>query len=93
MPQLRWRLLDALALSGQQTTNTLARAALHPSRSVRRALEDLTAHRVVERIPAGRGEPDHWRLAADRRIAAVWLAEGTVPEIADPPLQEGTATA
>lgn len=85
MPQLRWRVLAALAAKGQQTTNTLARAALHPSRSVRRALEDLTAHGVAERIPGGRGEPDQWRLAADRRIAAVWLAEGTVPEISDPP--------
>lgn len=86
MPRLRWRVLDALAVAGQQSTNTLARAALHPSRSVKRALEDLTAHRVVERIPAdGPGLPDHWRLAADRRIAAVWLADGTVPEISDPP--------
>ncbi|HEV8425707.1 MAG TPA: hypothetical protein VGS14_11030 [Actinomycetes bacterium] len=86
MPRLRWRVLDALAVAGQQSTNTLARAALHPSRSVKRALEDLTAHRVVERIPAaGPGLPDHWRLAADRRITAVWLAEATVPEISDPP--------
>jgi hypothetical protein len=86
MPRLRWRVLDALAIAGQQSTNTLARAVLHPSRSVKRALEDLTAHRVVERIPAdGPGLPDHWRLAADRRTAAVWLADGTVPEISDPP--------
>jgi hypothetical protein len=86
MPRLRWRVLAALAIAGQQSTNTLARAALHPSRSVKRALEDLTAHRVVERIPADSpGLPDHWRLAADRRIAAVWLADGTVPEISDPP--------
>jgi hypothetical protein len=86
MPWLRWRVVDALAVHGQLSTNALARAALHPSRSVRRALEDLTAHRVVERIPAeGQGLPDHWRLAAARRIAAVWLADGTVPEISHPP--------
>lgn len=89
MPRLRWRVLDALAVHGQQSTNTLARAALHPSRSTRRALEDLTAHRVVERIPAeGAGLPDHWRLAAGRREVAVWLADGTVPEISDPQQEE-----
>jgi hypothetical protein len=89
MPRLRWRVLDALALHGQQSTNKLAQATLHPARSTRRALEDLTAHRVVERIPAeGVGLPDHWRLVAERREVAVWLADGTVPEISDPPQEE-----
>jgi hypothetical protein len=54
----------------------------HPTRTVRRALEDLTAHGVVSRKVAGPGHADSWRLS-DR--ARAWLAAGdTLPEMLEP---------
>jgi hypothetical protein len=88
MPRLRWRALAALCEPGGLSTNAIARAARHPYRSTRRALEDLVAHGVVERFSvAGQGDDgrqDRWRLAERHRPAAELLLAGSVPEISDP---------
>lgn len=64
MPKLRWQVLAALA-KGELATGQVSRAVWHPTKSTKRALEDLTAHRVIKRIPrreAG-SRDDHWRLS------------------------------
>lgn len=97
IPKLRRVCLDTLAvLNGHPSTTDVSEAVEHPSRTTRRALEDLTAHRVVIRIPGGEGRADRWHLTPQARS---WLdAALTLPassgrvssksEIAEePPLQ------
>jgi hypothetical protein len=45
------------------TTKQVAEAMKLPTNTAKRALEDLTAHGVVERKGYGQGKPDKWRLA------------------------------
>jgi hypothetical protein len=96
MPRLRWRALAALTSHGGQSTNTVARAARHPYRSTRRALEDLVAHGVAERFSVtGQGEDgkqDRWLLTEQHRTAAELLLIGSVPEISDPPPRDEPGT-
>lgn len=63
IPKLRRVILDYLAacVTGASTTD-IAEAVEHPSRTTRRALEDLTAHRVVRRTAGGEGKADRWEL-------------------------------
>jgi hypothetical protein len=94
MPRLRWQAAAALATGGEQSTNSVARAALHPYRSTKRALEDLVAHGVAEKFTVaaeGGGTKDHWRLT-DAYLPAAQLLAGVVPEISDPPQQDGPGT-
>ena len=82
LPKLRWRVLEALAGGGEQSTNTVARAVNHPYRSSKRTLEDLAAHGVVKRTTVeldGSATKDFWALTAQA---------GAVPEMSDP-LREG----
>lgn len=55
------------------STTEIAERADHPSRTTRRALEDLVAHGVVVRLAGGEG--DRWELTARTRE---WL-EATSP--------------
>jgi hypothetical protein len=99
IPRLRWRALKALISHGEQSTNTVARSARHPYRTTKRALEDLTAHGVVERRTVedkdqGAVTKDHWKLADQYRPAANALV-GTDASNIGPPVngQEGKESA
>ncbi len=48
--------------AGEPTTSELAEAVSHPTATTRRALEDLTAHGVVERHSHGQGKAATWSL-------------------------------
>ena len=68
IPKLRRGVLDDLATcSVPATTTDVAEAVEHPHQTTRRALEDLTAHRVVVRTPGGQGRADRWALAKQTR--------------------------
>jgi hypothetical protein len=77
IPKLRRNVLDYLATAiTAPSTTTIAEAVEHPSRTTRRALEDLAAHRVVRRLAGGEGKADRWELSEQTRD---WLAAMTVP--------------
>lgn len=77
IPKLRRAVLDILAKAVTPlTTSTVAETVEHPVQTTRRALEDLTAHRAIIRIPSSPGKADHWELAD---ITRRWLASMTVP--------------
>lgn len=84
IPKLRLSALRYLrACISAATTTEIAEAVEHPSRTTRRALEDLTAHRVVERDAGGSGKADRWMLT---ERAQQWLdrLSGTLPDPSDP---------
>jgi hypothetical protein len=88
---------EALTSHGEQSTNTVARAAKHPSKSTKRALEDLTAHGVVEHRTValeGAATKSMWSLAEQYRPAANLLVKGRASFLG-PPIEdvatEGTA--
>jgi hypothetical protein len=64
VPPIRRRAFEYLAslAPGGADTPTIAKAVDLPTNTVRRALEDLTAYRLVERSPQGAGKPDQWTL-------------------------------
>ncbi len=43
-------------------TSAVAKAVRLPTTTVRRALEDLAAYKVVERASQGQGKPDIWKI-------------------------------
>jgi hypothetical protein len=77
-PALRLSVLTALqdATRLQFDTNMLAERVRHPAQTTRRALEDLTAHGLVECERQGEGKAHLWRLSdfAHDRL-------GTFPEM------------
>lgn len=75
VPALRLDVMRILHAGGQQDTNGVAEAARHPSTTTRRALEDLTAHGLVECSRQGEGKAHRWELSS---FAAERLT--TVPE-------------
>jgi len=83
IPKLRREVLDYLNACRLDKTPTspstteIAEVVEHPSRTTRRALEDLTAHRVVRRIAGGDGKADYWTLTNQ---AQIWL-DRTLPEM------------
>ena len=80
IPKLRRALLDHLATCLRSASTTdLAEAVEHPSRTTRRALEDLVAHQLVVRTASGEGRADRWTLADQTRH---WLDE-TLPDSSD----------
>jgi hypothetical protein len=84
IPKLRLMVLDALAgRRAPASTTSIAERVEHPSRTTRRALEDLTAHQVVRRLPGGDGKADLWELTTK---AQEWLSI-TLPDKAEPPLE------
>jgi predicted ArsR family transcriptional regulator len=61
MPAIRRKLLEQLCASpGSVATTELAVAVATPTNTVRRALEDLTAYRLVTRTRQEQGKPDLW---------------------------------
>jgi len=71
IPALRRAVIETLT-SGEASTTEVAEAVRYPTQTTRRALEDLTAHEIIERAPGGQGKPDHWSLstwARDRYVA------------------------
>jgi DNA-binding MarR family transcriptional regulator len=88
LPKLRWRVLEALA-SDELSTNSAARAVNHPQQSTKRALEDLTAHGVVERRTValqGSASKDFWRLTDAGEPTKLLVS--AKPEMSDPPQEE-----
>ena len=84
LPKVRRGVFDVLAQAGEgicKSTGEVADALDYPTTTARRALEDLTVHGVVDRIPAAKGGmPDQWRLTA-------WAWEryrASVPEMSVP---------
>ena len=79
IPKLRGKVIRYLASSGPADTTAVGIGVAHPSRTVRRALQDLTAHGVVERISPGKGYADMWELT---REAKGWASAGdTLPDL------------
>jgi hypothetical protein len=62
VPHVRRRMLDILTSKRPQTTTDIAQTAGYPTSTTRRALEDLTVHRMVERRAMGQGRADEWDL-------------------------------
>jgi len=63
IPALRRRAVESLAANaGTNSTADIAGALDHPISTVRRALEDLAAHRVIVRHSQGPGKSDFWEL-------------------------------
>jgi hypothetical protein len=74
---------DLNSVTTPATTTAVGAGVRHPSKTVRRALEDLAAHQVVTRIPARRGGADEWELSEGARS---WItAVGGWPEMLVPP--------
>ena len=77
IPKLRRSILDCLTTAAvPPNTTQIAEAVDHPSRTTRRALEDLAAHRVIARLPGGEGKADRWTLTEQVRG---WLGCMTLP--------------
>lgn len=76
MPALRRQVIEALAESGETGSTPLAEALDYPTSTVRRVLQDLTAHGAVSRTSHGKGHADSYKLSAwaERRM-------GSVPEM------------
>jgi hypothetical protein len=84
IPALRRRIVDLLAREALPvTTSDVATGVDHPTGTVRRALEDLTAHRVATRQSVGQGKADLWQLTdwARGRYRAV---QGAFPKYEEP---------
>jgi hypothetical protein len=67
VPALRLAVLAALDVEDDLDTNVIAEAVRHPAGTTRRALEDLTAHQLVELQRQGDGKAHRWRLSAFAR--------------------------
>ena len=89
IPKLRGAVVRYLAgpvdlLGTPRTANTteVRIAVSHPHRTVVRALEDLNAHHVIDRVSPGKGHADMWSLSERTRA---WMAayEG-LPEMLGP---------
>jgi len=69
MPALRRAIVDVLVDADEPLTTTqVGEAIRHPTTTARRALEDLTAHDVVDRHIQGEGRADVW-------VASEWLCQ------------------
>jgi hypothetical protein len=66
MPAIRCRVLQFLIYSKtpDRPTSDIATALDYPTETAKRALEDLTAHGILNRTSQGRGKADLWRLSS-----------------------------
>jgi hypothetical protein len=79
MPALRLRVIRTLASHGEMETPKVAEAIGHPTKTTKRALEDLTAHGAVARSVRGTGRN------ADRWVLSDWIQQFICePETAEP---------
>jgi hypothetical protein len=87
IPKLRGAVIRYLAtLAGPANTTTVGIGVVHPTKTVKRALEDLAAHGVVERESGGQGRGDLWQLSDGARS---WIgATGTWPEMLESPVDD-----
>jgi hypothetical protein len=67
VPALRLSVLYALHDVTELDTNAVASVVRHPAQTTRRALEDLTAHGLVEQERQGEGKAHRWALSAYTR--------------------------
>lgn len=67
IPALRWAVMTNLHAVPELDTNAVASAVRHPASTSRRALEDLTAHGLVECERHGEGIAHKWSLSAFAR--------------------------
>ncbi len=79
VPRLRRQVVELLSRTGELGTKEAAVALDYPTRTTRRALEDLTAHRIVRRAQAAKNK-DTWRLT---ETAANWYAHARVPDLSE----------
>lgn len=79
VPRLRRQAVEFLAEQGEMGTKDVAMALDYPTRTMRRALEDLTAHRIVRRH--GGKNQDLWTLTEQ---AAEWYAHACMPDLSEP---------
>ena len=64
VPPIRRRAFEYLqsTIDGFAETSAVATAIELPTTTARRALEDLAAYQLVERISQGPGKPDIWKI-------------------------------
>jgi hypothetical protein len=91
MPAIRRSVLTLVLRLGEPNTTEVAADVGYPTSTTRRALEDLAAYRVLQRLPDGKGKSDRWRIADGfaRYFAAVpEMSEEprTVPETSEGPI-------
>ena len=79
VPRLRRQAVELLAEQGEMGTKDVAMALDYPTRTMRRALEDLTAHRIVRRH--GGKNQDLWNLTEQ---AAEWCVHACMPDLSEP---------
>jgi hypothetical protein len=65
-----------------RTTTQIAEATGYPTSTARRYLQELAAHRLVDRLPDGPGHPDRWRASK--------VLEGLLQDVMDPTLPTGS---
>jgi hypothetical protein len=65
MPAIRCRVLEFLIISGtpERATTDIATSLGYPTDTAKRALEDLTAHGMLQRRSQGQGKADLWCLS------------------------------
>jgi hypothetical protein len=75
VPALRMVVLDVLAREDASVdTNAIAEQVRHPATTTRRALEELTAHGLIECQRQGEGRPHLWRLSEFCRELVPYLS-------------------
>lgn len=90
MPQIRRDCLDQLApVHGQIDTTVVAEELGYPASTVRRSLEDLTAHGLVHREHQGEGKANLWQLTAwtRERYSELGIHQSYTPNGSTPTLQ------
>jgi hypothetical protein len=68
VPPIRRRAYEYLQDIGEAETADVATAIELPTTTARRALEDLAAYQLVERISQGQGKPDIWKIKHDSGV-------------------------
>lgn len=90
IPKLRGAVIRHLAgLSEPATTTAVGIGVVHPTKTVKRALEDLAAHGVVNRESRGQGLADLWQLS--NRAHAWTSAADTWPEMLESPVDDDSS--
>lgn len=80
MPQMRRDVLEHLSVTTTRTTAGAVGRKLHrPTTTVARALEDLEAYDMVDRVKDDEDNENHWQLTPWARTA--WERLGSLPEI------------